>query len=82
MSDTRGQDRRHPDVFTAEEAAEYLRLDSERSLEYLRANFGLVGYSTFGKGLRYVRKDLDAVLQRMTGQPTARIGQEKMRMAR
>jgi hypothetical protein len=62
---------RHPDLFTAAEAAVYLHLadnleaaqsakDWERTLETLRAD-GLRGVK-MGRGFMYHREDLDAVI--------------------
>jgi hypothetical protein len=62
--DEMSETRKHPDVFTAEEAVEYLHLDSEQTLRTLRDRFGLVGIPFFGKELRYLRKDLDALVAR------------------
>jgi hypothetical protein len=73
--------RRHPDIFTPEEAAAYLRLDSERQLENLRENYGLVGFPGVGKSFRYWRDDLDAAAKRMFGRDKAWKPQQKMRMA-
>jgi hypothetical protein len=77
-------ERKHPDVFTAEEAAMYLHCDSERSLENIRAQFGLVGYPGFGKALRYYRDDLDAVAMKMLGRDpvTKKLVAHGMRMAK
>lgn len=67
MSSDMSSDRRHPDLFTAEEAAAYLRLASERSLETLREQWGLRPLP-IGRGL-YHRRDLDQVVERaLTGQ--------------
>lgn len=57
---------RHPDVYTAAEAAAYLGLESERSLESLRDKWGLRPLP-FGRGL-YHRRDLDAVVEAAMGQ--------------
>jgi hypothetical protein len=55
----------HPDLFTPEEAAIYLHLDSVRSLDTLRSDFGLVGYSGVNKAYMYHRDDLDIVARRI-----------------
>lgn len=55
--------RRHPDLFTAEEAAAYLALESDRSLETIRERFGLHPIS-LGKRHIYHRADLDAAVER------------------
>lgn len=57
--------RKHPDLFTPEEAAAYLHLDSVRGLETLRLRYGLVGYSGVNKSLMYFRADLDACALRI-----------------
>lgn len=59
--------RKHPDLFTAEEAAEYLHLESPRGLETLRQNFGLVGYNGVNRSLLYWREDLDKCALRVVG---------------
>jgi hypothetical protein len=64
--------RRHPDVFTDEEAAAYLHAPSPRSLETIRRDFGLVGHQLFGKSFLYHREDLDAVVLRMFGKDRAK----------
>ena len=56
---------RHPDIFNTEEAAQYLGLKSERSLESLREKWGLRPLP-LGRGL-YHRDDLDAVVERARG---------------
>lgn len=66
-----GEVARHPDLFTPEEAAVYLHLDSVRSLEILRTDFGLVGHKGVGKSYIYHREDLDAVALRMVGKDRA-----------
>jgi hypothetical protein len=61
--------RKHPDLFTPEEAAEYLHLDPEtgkRTLETLREKHGLVGQQ-MGKGFMYHRRNLDEVVNRVFG---------------
>src|SRR4051812_15530435 len=64
--------RRNPDIFTPDEAVEYLRLESERSLEFIRKEYDLVG-TRIGKGFLYHRRHLDACINRMFGlQPATR----------
>lgn len=60
-------DRKHPDIFTPEEAADYLHLDSVRKLEACEQEAGLVGQSIPGIGVRYHREDLDKCAMRMAG---------------
>ena len=59
--------RRHPDLFTAEEAIVYLHLDGERALRTLRDDYGLVGHPGVGKGFMYWREDLDRAALRIVG---------------
>jgi hypothetical protein len=61
-----GARRCHPDIFTSEEAAAYLRLPTEATLEWLRQNGFLDGHM-IGKTLMYHREDLDACAYRMFG---------------
>lgn len=58
--------RRHPDLFTAEEAIEYLRLDSIRSLDTLRENWGLRPIG-LGKAGLYHRRHLDELVEKAAG---------------
>jgi len=60
--------RRHPDLFSEEEAATYLCLEGPRSLEWVREHFGLVNF-VFGRRPVYHREDLDVAARRMTGRP-------------
>lgn len=62
---------KHPDIFTPEEAAEYLHLDSVRGLDTLRRDYGLVGYSGVNKSFVYHRDDLDRCALRMCGKDQA-----------
>lgn len=71
--------RRHPDLFTPAEAAAYLHLDSEKSLETLRKDYGLAGHAGVSKGFMYWREDLDNVALRIVGRDGQ---QKKMRLAR
>lgn len=73
--------RRHPDIFTPGEAAEYLRMESERSLETAADKFGLVGFRV-GKGLMYWREDLDQCAKRMFGRDGewARVGNQPLKL--
>jgi hypothetical protein len=59
--------RRHPNIFTAAEAAAYLGLDSERSLETLRRDFHLIGHRPAGKAYLYWKAELDRVAAKMFG---------------
>ena len=59
--------RQHPDIFTAEEAAEYLRQETVRSLDTLKENFQLKCYQSGRARSLYHRSDLDAVALRMFG---------------
>jgi hypothetical protein len=67
--------RRHPDLFTKDEAAAYLCMDSVRTLEWAEEKFHLASYDV-GRCKVYHRADLDACALRMTGkdvsQPKAR----------
>lgn len=63
--------RRHPDIFTPDEAAAYLHLDSVRGLETLRREFGLVGHQGVNKAYIYHRDDLDRCALRMCGKDRA-----------
>lgn len=66
------QARKHPDVFTGEEAIAYLHLDAltddpDRTLETLRANHGLCGQRIGARGFLYHRASLDALIDRAFG---------------
>jgi hypothetical protein len=75
--------RQHPDLFTPDEAAAYLHLESVRGLDTLRSDFGLVGYTGVGKSFLYWREDLDNVALRIVGRkPSSGSQQKPMRMAR
>jgi hypothetical protein len=75
--------RRHPDLFTPEEAAAYLHLDSVRGLETLRRDYGLTGYEGVNKSYLYHREDLDSVAMRIVGRdPTWKGTKAAMRIAR
>lgn len=63
---------KHPDLFTADEAAAYLRLPSDRSLETVRDKYGLRPLP-LGQGL-YHRADLDRVVQLATAADRDRDG--------
>lgn len=58
---------KHPDLFTPEEAADYLHLESVRGLDTCRKDFGLVGHSGVNKSYIYHREDLDLCAQRLCG---------------
>jgi hypothetical protein len=65
--------RKHPDIFTAEEAAEYLHLDrdkGEQTLKTLREKGVLTGF-WLGPGLMYHRRDLDRAADVIFGVTTA-----------
>jgi hypothetical protein len=59
---------RHPDIFTAAEALEYMHLsgDAERTLETLRITYKLKS-AQIGRSLMYHRADLDELVERMFG---------------
>jgi hypothetical protein len=59
--------RRHPNIFSSAEAAEYLHLDSERGLQTLRNNFGLIGYLGVNRSYVYWKDDLDACALKLFG---------------
>lgn len=62
-----------PELLTGEEAARYLRLteidiaDPERTLKYYRERWGLRA-TQVGKKLRYLRIELDRLLERLTNE--------------
>lgn len=58
---------KHPDLFTPEEAAVYLHLDSPRGLETLRSDFGLIAHRGVNKAFIYHREDLDLCAARICG---------------
>lgn len=83
MSERASENRRHPDIFTPEEAAEYLHLDSVRSLDTLRAEYGLIGHRGLGQGFLYSREDLDnAWLAYIGKRPLAQAKARPMRIAK
>ena len=55
--------RRHPDLFTPDEAAAYLALKSPCALETIRKRYGLAPIA-WGKKHVYHRADLDAAVER------------------
>lgn len=67
------QPRRHPDVFTGEEAAEYLHLPNPATLTWLREQKFLLGHQV-GKEYMYHRSDLDACACMMFGKPVPGAG--------
>lgn len=81
MADAMSETRKHPDLFTPDEAAEYLHLDSVRGLDTLRKDFGLTGYAGVGKSYLYWREDLDNVALKIVGRDPAQHG-KAMRLAR
>jgi hypothetical protein len=62
MSDT--MKRRHPDLFTPDEAAEYLHLEGPQCLAALRDAYQLTGRRV-GKGFMYHREELDTCALRI-----------------
>lgn len=60
--------RKHPDLFNAVEALEYLHLaePTDRTLETLRQSHGLVCFS-IGKVTMYHRRHLDSLVERLAG---------------
>jgi hypothetical protein len=76
--------RKHPDLYTGEEALVYLHLDKltsdpERTLETLRDNYGLVGQRLGAGKLLYHRRNLDAVVDRVFGVVDADAAAEQVR---
>lgn len=59
--------RQHPDLFTPDEAAFYLRLASVDALKKLRDEQLLAGYKGYAPYLLYHREDLDRCALRMCG---------------
>lgn len=57
----------HPDLFTADEAYQYLRLASAESLRHLEKLDMLKGATGFTKHKLYHRNDLDECARRMFG---------------
>jgi len=78
------EQRRHPDLFTPEEAAAYLAV-TPTQLETLETDFGLLGHKV-GRVRVYWRKDLDACACAMVGEQVpaelARVNKGGLRMAR
>lgn len=68
--------RRHPDIFTAEEAVAYLHLESVRSLDTLRDEGLLTGHRPVGKGYLYHREDLDTCALKMFGKGSTKTNHE------
>ena len=64
--------RRHPDrcefLFTSEEASIFLGCKTERSLEHIRKEYGLIGHRV-GQSYLYSRETLEACARRMLGLP-------------
>lgn len=73
--------RRHPDLFSTEEAVAYLHLDGPRGLETCREKFGLAGYQGPNKSLMYWREDLDACAKRIVGRDKVTAQPGKLRIA-
>lgn len=63
--------RKHPDLFTPEEAAEYLHLPSVETLKTLREKKVLVGFPDWTRYTIYHREDLDDCAARMCGRTPA-----------
>lgn len=57
---------RHPDVFTAEEAAAFLKFPSLRCFNFERRRQGVKGHRA-GNSVLYPRETLDAMRKRMFG---------------
>lgn len=73
--------RHHPDLFSPDEAAAYLHLDSTATLDTFRQRGWLEGYRA-GKGLLYWRADLDDCALRIVGAPVpARAGRKALKLA-
>lgn len=66
---------RHPDLFTAEEAAVYLRLEGPRSIQRLRQE-GRLEPLDMGRRNLYHRADLDAFVDSLRHRPASQ-GREK-----
>lgn len=58
--------RRHPDIFTAEEAWQYMKLPSMRSFNTHRREHGIKG-KRVGHGYIFSREQLDALRMKMFG---------------
>jgi hypothetical protein len=63
MNENPDQLKRHPELYTAEEAVEYLRLDSSHSLETIKKNYGLKPLH-LGKQPVFHRKDMDEAVEK------------------
>lgn len=61
------EERRHPDIFTAQQAADYLQCELSTLDTYKRRDW-LTGYQ-HGKGVVYSRRDLDECWLRVIGEP-------------
>lgn len=74
----------HPDIFTSEEAAKYLRLTSVDMLANLREQYGLTPLSGVSKGYLYHRADLDQCVLRMFGKDAGwrKSGNQPLRLAK
>ncbi len=57
---------RHSNIFNAQEAAEYMHLESAATLDHLRREKVLAGYM-IGKQMMYWREDLDDCAAKMFG---------------
>jgi hypothetical protein len=74
---------RHPLIYTAEEAAAYLRLESPDQLEIYRRSYGLTGFRPAGKGYSYWKDDLDRAAAKAYGQDQVenRTARRQLRLA-
>lgn len=70
----------HPDIFTPEEAMEYLRLDTTRTLDWLEKHFHL-NSQVVGTAKRYHRGDLDECALRLFGRHEKPSGAKELRIA-
>lgn len=61
-------DRKHPLLFTPDEAAGYLHLDTPATLDTLERDHGLKAWKA-GKSKLYWKKDLDACAYSIVGEP-------------
>lgn len=74
-------ERMHPNLFSPEEAAAYLHLDSPATLDTFRGKGWLRGHPA-GKRLVYWREDLDDCALRIVGiTPPARAERKPMKLA-
>ncbi len=62
------EERRHPDLFSASEAATYLHLENAVTLDHLRREKLLTGFM-IGKQMMYLKNDLDDCIAKLAGLP-------------